>query len=566
MDNRLYTERMVEMNILLSFVGNRDPYPRDDEEPGPLLSLLQERQYQQVYLFCTGADYLERARMVEEAGKGFQQGCRFNYLTLELDSPIDYVEIFSKLSKSVDQVTAKLARQQCVYSVLLDPGTPQMQTVWFLLAKSHLLEAVLLQGIPPRFAGGAYKVREVELESEILPEVHAQQAENGRAPAEMLFHGEPGLEERTEHGEPGLVLAGLEHEAAVLESRKSGPETKAPGQPYTLRNGDVIIGEAPAFLKVMEQAQRVAAYDISILIRGQTGTGKDLLARFVHEHSTRRDQPLVAVNCASVGAALAESELFGHVKGAFTGAERNRPGKFRSADGGTILLDEIGDLPVEIQAKLLRILENRTLVPVGADQEIQVDVRILAATNQDLDKLIEEGRFRRDLYERLNQYSLVMPPLRERRTDIPLLIKAFLGQWNGRYREEKQISEEAMQYLLEYPWKGNIRELRNSVTSMCATALSGRVGLELLPVAVLRHFKQERSIPEVPLAFPDEGINLKALLYQTEKELYQQALAKAGGNREQAARLLGLNGPAFRKALRERFDIEGDGGDEAGKL
>jgi len=531
----IYTGCMAELSILLSFVGNRDPYPETEEEYGPLLSLLQVRQYDQAYLFCTGSQYLERARMVAEAAASLQEGCRFHFITMELDSPIDYVEILSKLKARVNQVVREPASGQSArsprrsYSVLLDPGTPQMQTAWFLLAKSRELQAVLLQGIPPRFAGGAYKVKEVDLESEVLPEVRLPGA---RPPGERrgdqaLFAPEE-LEERIEEAEEQAAWVSLER-------------------------GDRIIGQEPEFLQVLESAHRIAGYDISVLIRGETGTGKDLIARFIHERSGRSGQPYASVNCAAIGASLAESELFGHLKGAFTGADRDRPGKFRSADGGTILLDEVGDLPLEIQPKLLRVLEKKTLVPVGADREVTVDVRILAATNQDLEKLIEEGRFRRDLYERLNQVTLRLPPLRERRTDIPLLARAFLAHWNAQYKEEKRITEEAMRCLLEYPWPGNVRELQNSVSSMCAMANSDTVSAELLPQAVQAHFNREAVVPEISAALPAEGLNLKALLYQVERQFYQKALEAAEGNREQAALLLGLNAPAFRKALRERF-------------
>jgi len=511
------TKSMPDQKILLSFVGNRDPYVENDDDYGPVLSLLQAKQFSRIYLFCTGPDYLERARMVEEIAGSFWTASRFYFVNIDLDSPIDYEEIFSKLKTTVDQVTDKLAHKKTEYYVLLDPGTPQMQTAWFLLAKSGTLKALLLQGIPPRFAAGAYKVKEVNLDSRILPTVSL-----------------------------------VESSAAVMappDLYKSIEETKW----FSLRQGDLIIGNSPDFIQVVEQAKKVSSYEISVLIRGETGTGKGLLARYLHEQSSRRDQPFVAVNCATIGPSLAESELFGHVKGSFTGASRDRIGKFRSAEHGTVFLDEIGDLPLEIQPKLLHTLEAKTLVPVGADKELNVDIRILAATNQDLEKLIEKGKFRRDLYERLNQYTLQLPPLRRRKTDIPLLIKQFLNQWNNKYGENKQIAEEALSYLLEYSWPGNIRELQNSITAMCATALSGPISSELLPAPILAYFKKQRTTPSVPVALPEKGLNLKALLYQIEKEFYGEALKKADGNKEQAAGLLGINGPTFRKALRERF-------------
>jgi len=386
-----------------------------------------------------------------------------------------------------------------------------MQTAWFLLAKSRELQATLLQGIPPRFAAGAYKVKEVDLASEVLPEVRLPEVTLPGSPPQAV---RPALEE---------VVA--EEQAAWID----------------LEQGQRIIGQDPGFLEVLENAHKVAGYDVSVLMRGETGTGKELIARFIHERSNRSSAPFASVNCAAIGPALAESELFGHLKGAFTGADRYRPGKFRSADMGTILLDEVGDLPAEIQPKLLRVLENKTLIPVGADREITVDVRILAATNQDLKQLIQEGRFRRDLYQRLNQVTLQLPPLRERRTDIPLLVRAFLARWNTQYKEEKRITEEAMRFVLEYPWPGNVRELQNAVSE------------EMLPPAIQAHFNREPVVREISADLPSEGLNLKALLFQIERQFYFKALETAGGNREQAAKLLGLNAPAFRKALRERF-------------
>ncbi len=520
----LYTLDMAVQQILFSFVANRDPYVEGsgegDEEYGPLLSLLQVRQFSCIYLFCTGPNYLERARTVEEISGSFCEGSRFYFVSLDLDSPIDYVEIFTKLKETLVRITQDLAHHRAEFFVLLDPGTPQMQTAWFLLAKSKVFQARLLQGIPARFAGGAYKVREVNLDSEMLPEVSL----SSRVPP-------------------------------VVHEKE---EAAGPVRWYSLKQGDRIVGENAGFLQVLEQARRVAGYDISVLILGETGTGKGLLARFLHEQSSRSDRPFISVNCATIVPSLAESELFGHIKGAFTGADRDRLGKFRSAEGGTIFLDEIGDLPPEIQPKLLRVLEDKTLIPVGSDNEVKVDVRILTATNQDLERFIEAGTFRRDLYERLNQYTLALPPLRERKTDIPLLIQSSLSAWNEKYEEDKRISEEAMRFLLDYPWPGNIRELQNFITSMCATALGNPISPELLPVAVLSYFHKERTVPHVPVSLPAEGLNLKALLFQVEREFYDQALKRAGGNREKAARLLGINPPAFRKALRERFGGEGD--------
>jgi DNA-binding NtrC family response regulator len=506
--------------ILLSFVGNRDPYVEGSEDFGPVLSLLQARAFDRVILFCTGPDYLERARMVEELCRGFGCAASFRPVGLELESPIDYAEILRKLGRLLEELGAELRGARL--SVLLDPGTPQMQTAWFLLAKAGVLEARLLQGIPPRFAAGAYKVREVDLESSALPQVRMRP---------------PRLER-----EPGPLAARAPEQEAERERR--------------------LVGGDPKFLEVLEKARRVAAYDMSVLIQGETGTGKGLLARLIHEHSGRAGGPFVALNCANIAAALAESELFGHLKGAFTGAEHNRPGRFRVAEGGTLFLDEIGDLPLDLQPKLLRALEEKLILPVGADAELKVDVRILAATNQDLPRRIAEGRFRRDLYERLAHFPLSLPPLRERRNDIPLLIRRFLQDWYLGYQESKEISAEAMRCLLDYPWPGNVRELASAVIYMCAAGTPGQrepIPPEMLPPAILEHFRQPGSPPSLTLTLPEGGLELRALLYQVEKHFYQQALKRAGGSKEKASALLGLNAPAFRKALRERFpDLLGE--------
>jgi DNA-binding NtrC family response regulator len=511
---------MPDPFLLLSFVGNRDPYVENSEDFGPVLSLLQARPFDRVILLCTGSDYLERAKMVEETCRAFGCGASFREVSLELDSPIDYVEILLKLGRTLVELRPELEGARV--SVLLDPGTPQMQTAWFLLAKSGVLEARLLQGIPPRFGGGAYKVREVDLDSSVLPQVRMTARMTDRLMAPVMAR---------------------EAEAMVPPE---GP----------------LVGQHPAFLAVLEKARRVAAYDISVLIQGETGTGKELLARLIHENSGRAGGPFVTLNCAAIGAALAESELFGHLKGAFTGADHNRPGRFRTAEGGTLFLDEIGDLPPEIQPKLLRALEAKTILPVGADAEVKVNARILTATNQDLSKLIEAGRFRRDLHERLAQLVLILPPLRERQTDIPLLIRRFLRDWNAANGEEKRISQEAMRYLLDYPWPGNVRELANSVTAMCGACtprLRKPIPPDLLPPAIQEYFQRPGSTPPLTLTLPESGVNLKALLFQIEKHFYGQALRREKGSKEKAAALLGLNAPAFRKALRERFpDLTGE--------
>jgi formate hydrogenlyase transcriptional activator len=225
-----------------------------------------------------------------------------------------------------------------------------------------------------------------------------------------------------------------------------------------------LIGSSPNFLEVVEQLRTVAAAHCAVLIRGETGTGKEVIARGIHDASTRRQQRFVAINCSAIPAPLIESELFGHERGAFTGALTNRIGRFQSADGGTLFLDEIGELPIELQPKLLRAIQQQEFEKVGSSQTTRVDVRIIAATNQNLEEMVAERRFRKDLYYRLNVFPIWLPPLRERASDIPLLIDHFLRTIGGRYGKSIDlVSDDVMTAIMRYDWPGNIRELQNFI-------------------------------------------------------------------------------------------------------
>jgi formate hydrogenlyase transcriptional activator len=225
-----------------------------------------------------------------------------------------------------------------------------------------------------------------------------------------------------------------------------------------------LIGSSPNFLAVAEQLGTVASVDCAVLIRGETGTGKEVFARAIHDASTRRHQRFVAINCAAIPAALIESELFGHERGAFTGAVTHRIGRFQSADGGTLFLDEIGELPIELQPKLLRAIQEQEFERLGSSQTTRIDVRIVAATNQNLERMVAERRFRMDLYYRLNVFPISLPPLRERTSDIPLLIDHFLRTFGGRYgRSIDHVSDEVMAAIMRHDWPGNIRELQNFI-------------------------------------------------------------------------------------------------------
>ncbi len=295
---------------------------------------------------------------------------------------------------------------------------------------------------------------------------------------------------------------------------------------------DEILGNDPQIVRVLDTLRRIAPTDATVVIYGESGTGKELVAKAIHDNSQRRDRPFVALNCASLSEGILESELFGHEKGAFTGATTRRIGRFEYANGGTLLLDEVGDMPMSTQIKLLRVLEERRITRVGRNEPISVDVRILAATNQDLPKLVEEGTFREDLFFRLNVVSVTMPPLRDRAGDISLLANRFAEEFAARYEKPiAGISPDASKALQRYEWPGNIRELRNCIESMVVVTQDNVLGTDDLPP----HITPGR------LALPAPSPRLSGMsLQEAERELIRNTLIECDGNRKEAAAKLGI--------------------------
>ncbi len=309
---------------------------------------------------------------------------------------------------------------------------------------------------------------------------------------------------------------------------------------------DSIIGGSEKIREVLDLAGRVAASDATVLITGERGTGKELLAKGIHFNSSRARGPFVAVNCAAIPETLIESELFGHVKGAFTGAGKDKEGKFELADGGTILLDEIGELRIDLQAKILRVLQERTVDRLGDRASIPVDVRVIASTNLDIEQAIREGKFREDLYDRINVVGLRMPPLRERRDDIPLLIQYFLKKFNK--DASAGIEQEAMAVLLSYGWPGNVRELESVIERASVLKRGSMVTSDDLPEKLR---KEKNSVENILLNLPEEGIALEEL----EKSLIVKALEKNKGNQTRAAEYLGITRPTLIYRM-EKFGLK----------
>ncbi|MEW6750499.1 MAG: sigma-54 dependent transcriptional regulator [Candidatus Latescibacterota bacterium] len=304
-----------------------------------------------------------------------------------------------------------------------------------------------------------------------------------------------------------------------------------------------LVGKGEAMQKVYEALQVVCASDCTVLITGATGTGKEMVARAIHFSGRRREGPLVAVSCAALSAEILESELFGHVRGAFTGAIADKKGRFELARGGTLFLDEVDDIPLGLQVKLLRVLEDRTFERVGSGEALDADVRIVAGTKTDLRRRVEDGTFRDDLFYRLNQVPIYLPPLRQRREDIPLLIDHVLGELDARV----EISPEARRALVAYDWPGNVRELKHLLERLVLFHPTGRIELADLPGEVLAR-------PAQAPAGLQPGSSFDEVITATEKHLLMQALDQAGGNQREAARLLGMPASTLRSRL-ERHDL-----------
>ncbi|MDJ0804021.1 MAG: sigma-54 dependent transcriptional regulator [Desulfobacterales bacterium] len=315
-----------------------------------------------------------------------------------------------------------------------------------------------------------------------------------------------------------------------------------------------FIGQSEAMQRVFGVMQRVAASDSTVLINGETGTGKGLAARAIHAQSPRRGAAFVAINCGAIPENLLESELFGHVRGAFTGATANKVGKFEQAHGGTIFLDEIGDMSADLQVKILRVLEEGAFEPVGGNRTVNVDVRIIAATHRDLEARVGEGLFREDLYYRLYVIPLVLPPLRARGGDVALLAGHFLEEFNARGSGAiTGFSQEAQAALGRYGWPGNIRELRNLIERLVVLKQSGAVELDDLPAKLREHSGLDPV--NTGIALSDDGINLNSAVTEFEKALILQSLEKTKWVKNKAAKLLKLNRTTLVEKIK-RYQLE----------
>jgi DNA-binding NtrC family response regulator len=336
------------------------------------------------------------------------------------------------------------------------------------------------------------------------------------------------------------VSRAVERTRLVSENRQLREELRGR---FRIEN---LIGAHGSMQEVYRVVHKVARSASTVLIYGESGTGKELVARALHVMSDRRDRPFLGVNVGALPETILEAELFGYEKGSFTGADARKVGLFEQASGSTLFLDEVGDLKLDLQVKLLRVLQEREILRVGGTEAVPIDVRIVAATNRDLEQQVREGRFREDLFYRLNVIPIALPPLRERRTDIPLLVEHFLAR-HGEPGRRRKMTPEALEALVAYGWPGNVRELESVIERTLLLADGDVIALEDLPATVRMRRAAE---PGLPVDVPDEGLDLEAL----ERGLIRRALEKAAGNVTRAARLLGLS----RRTLQYRLEkIEG---------
>jgi two-component system response regulator PilR (NtrC family) len=355
-----------------------------------------------------------------------------------------------------------------------------------------------------------------------------------------------------------LVQKALEKRAIVTENERLRAQ-------FAREHPKDLLGRSDAMRKILDLCARVAPTKSTVLVTGESGTGKERISRAIHDLSERAAKPFVVVNCGAIPETLVESELFGHDKGAFTGATRSTLGIFREADGGTVLLDEVGELPPQTQVKLLRVLQERKVRAVGAANEESVDVRVIAATNRNVEDEVKSGKFRQDLYYRLNVIRIEVPPLRERRSDIPELAEHFLRRAAAEHgKEVAHFSSDALRALDAYPFPGNVRELENIVERAVALAPSSIIGLGDLPTEI----SGAAARPSPALAeLPETGCNLDDVLSEVERRLVLQALERSGGVRTTAAKLLGVTNRSLRYRLQKlslATDEDVDSGVEEG--
>ena len=521
---------------LFSFVDPKDPFMETEVEgerrPGPILSIVGARPIERVLLFHTLGTMGNAAALKRELQHS--QTRRVETFELPVSDPKDFSGLLGQLAAVVFAITrddSNSTNYVCVSS-----GTAEMRASWFLLAASKILPATLLQvGSPVDPLFGPANVREVLFD--IGDWMHLRDLVMPQQFFDARFKITPSS--RVEGARPEL--------GGHLPIQHYPEFHAAPDKPSELEIALEELGIHIGAASVRHAAERTeiaAGSDYPILLQGETGTGKEVFSKLAHRLSGRRLRPLITVNCAAIPKELVESYLFGHVKGAFTGATTDMKGKFEQADAGTLFFDEIGELPLEAQAKLLRVLQDGEIDAVGSQKTRKVDVRIIAATNRNLKEEVAAGRFRKDLYYRLDVVQIDLPALRDRQNEIPLLVSKFLSDINDRRPDKRRVSKKALLRLSKHDWPGNVRELLNVLQRSVLYSKREVLEAEDLLIDPPTH----ASDPLAALPDPKPGFSMEDFVKQARRQLVLRALEKTGGNQSEAAALLGVSKQAISKS------------------
>ncbi|MEI6154531.1 MAG: RNA repair transcriptional activator RtcR family protein [Deltaproteobacteria bacterium] len=489
--------------VLLSFIGNQDPRTLKGED-GPILTFLREKQdFDRVILFYTPDRQKDTLDDIENTIRSTQPKLHSELHLLPIHDPTNHEEILSAMRPALRGILEITGDAE--YYISISSGTPAMHACWILLAAGGEIPANILHKREERF---------VKEGQPVIAEINPRSREFPHISPNITMEEIPGID------------------AFAVQK---------------VREDIGIIGNHPSIKEAIDCGIMVAHTDASVLIRGESGTGKELFAQFIHHISKRCNNPFIPVNCGGLPETLIESELFGYEKGAFTGATQTKSGKFELANGGTLFLDEIGDMSLSAQVKILRSLNDKKIDRIGGKSPIKLDVRIIAATNRDLEEAIREKAFREDLYHRLNVVPIYLPPLRERKNDIAVIALHFLKEANQKYYKNKGITPNALQKMQGYHWKGNARELKNVIKRLVITSKEDIIdeNNSILSL-ILSDNKQVGLLMEI-----GEGFSLEACVSSTRQQAVVEAMRKSNGNQAVAAKLLGISPQAISKYLQK---------------
>ncbi len=509
----VYDEPVQRVLLTWSDRGIDGPAPshqgkRPASDHGPVLRLLAETEPSRAYdhaLVLTVPRGLSLARTLAADMKARVR--EVDVRAIALSDPSDYKELFTALAPLAREIERSFPRSAWSVDVLLSAGTPQAQTLWVILSQAEMLHARLLQVIPAAFVPVPHPraIREVSLDIEGFPEIRVLREEVTRLRAEV-------------------------------RARASA-----------------VVAESPAMKELMTRVVRVAQSELPVLVTGETGSGKELVARALHDGSARAQGPFVAENCGALAESVLASELFGHAAGSFTGASSRHRGLFEQAHGGTIFLDEVAELPLQVQAMLLRVLQEGLVRRVGGEKTFKVDVRVVAATHRDLAAMVAKGTFREDLYYRLRGATLRVPPLRERVSDIPAMVRAFLADAGSPRRARKlTVTPAAIRVLAGYAWPGNVRELKSEVARWLVFCDDDVGVLDLTPEIVNAPAPRRRAktAQQPGVVASAEVRPLAETIFDVEREEVTRAMSVHAGNLQQTALALGIERNTLKRKLR----------------